>query len=190
MPNQCEVVLDMKRFSAVLVVTLCCVAFVAGGANSTFAQRQKPTGHEIARAAKVAKLNRRASTTSEKDGKKVTVTPMDLSKINNLKDLEKGHVIAVIDVKGILELPDGKYNLFVAKSNDAWQAFFESGGRIAKQDENVKVSSKEIDERKVGPEPDVMAPIGPNILCFQCHSPNGGLYWVCIELPRWVNLNG
>src|SRR5690242_2955273 len=181
---------SMKRFSSLLIVTLSFVAFVAGGANSTFAQRENPTGREIARAAKVAKLNPSASETSEKDGKKVTVTPIDLSRINNPKDLEKGYVVAVINVKGILELPDGKYNVFVAKSNDAWQAFFESGGRIAKQDESVKVSSKELEVSARGTQPDVMAPIGPNIICFFCHSPYGGLYQVCIELPRWVNLNG
>ena len=150
---------------------------VCSAVNSTFAQRKMPTGEEIAKSAKSAKLNRQASATSEKDGMKVTVTPMDLSKIKTPKDLEKGQVVAVVDVKGLPDLPNGEYNLFVVKLNGGWQEIFESGGKIVGQAEQVEVSSTKPDERNTSTGPViVLAPGGcwcvsicNGRLCMMCH---------------------
>ena len=90
---------------------------------------QLPTGETIAKAAKAARLKPKASTTSEKYGMKVRVTPTDLSNVKSSEDLAMGQVIAVVDVKGVPDLPNGRYNLFVVKLNDGWQEFLESGGR-------------------------------------------------------------
>lgn len=122
--------------------------FAAGGANFAFAQGQLPTGEAIARAARGARLNPGASATAEKDGMKATITPVDLSKIKTPKDLEKGQVIAVADVKGIPDMPDGKYNVFLVKLNDGWQEFFESGGKIVKHVKRIQVSLTTTGERR------------------------------------------
>jgi hypothetical protein len=164
----------MKR-----VLCLGLLLSVCGAVNSTFAQRKMPTGEEIAKSAKSAKLNSQASITSEKDGMKVTVTPMDLSKIKAPKDLEKGQVIAVVDVKGFLDLPNGKYNVFVVKSNDGWQAFFESGGKIVEQLKRVEVSSVTSAERK-GVQADIQQ---TNCFCMSICN-NGPSPRVCLMLCR------
>ncbi len=98
--------------------------------SCTFAAAQKiirtplPTGEEITKAAEMAMLNHRASVTAEKDGKKVTVTPVDSTKTKTSQNLEKGQVVGLIDVEGIPELPNGKYVVFVRKSAGRWQAIF------------------------------------------------------------------
>lgn len=152
--------------------------FVAGGANLTFAQGQSPTGEAIARAARGARLNPAASTTAEKDGMRATVTPVDLSKIKTPTDLEKGQVIAVVDVKGIPDMPDGKYNVFVVKLNDGWTEFFESGGKIVKHVKRVEVSSTTPGERRKSTLAVQLVPWcfcvslcpnGPNQPCIMCH---------------------
>ena len=129
-------------------------------------------------------MNPRASTTAEKDGKKVTVTSIDSSKIKTSKELGKGQVVAVLDVEGIPELPNGRYNVFVAKIGGHWQAFFESGGKIVKRDETIEVSSKSPNQHQAGTEPViVMAPVDPRI-CVWFHS-----HWVCFVLNpfHWVS---
>lgn len=151
---------------------------VAGGVYWASAQRRMPTGEEIARAAKAGRLNPRDSATAEEGGKKIAITSMDSSKIKTSTDLEKGQVVAVIDVEGVAELPNGTYNLFLVKLNDHWQVLFESGGKIVKRDRSVEVNSTEPDHRKVGAKPEiVMAPNVPPEICFWFHTR-----WCCIEL--------
>jgi hypothetical protein len=156
----------MKRFSSVCVMTL---FFVAVGPYAAFAKAQMPTGEEIAKAAKAAKLNSEASATAKKDGQKVTVTSMDFSKIKTPKDLEKGQVVAVIAVKGVRGLPNGKYDVFLIKTNDRWHAFFESGGKIVKEDNHVEVSSTKSDGERVNIRPVIEMPPPPGFcadICF------------------------
>jgi hypothetical protein len=66
--------------SMVLLFASCGIALAAKG--------QTPKGPEIERAAKSVKLSLRNSTTAERDGMKVTVTPTDLDNIKTA-DLEK-----------------------------------------------------------------------------------------------------
>jgi len=155
--------------------------FMGVGVSLALVQAKKPTGEEIARAAKAVNLNLGASATAEKDGMKVTFTPMDFSKIKTPTDLEKGQVVAVVDVKGIPELPNGKYNVFLVKSNDRWQAFFESGGRIVEQCERVEVSSTKPNERRMSTGPVIV--LTPSCFCVTICS-NGPGRQVCANLCR------
>lgn len=143
----------MKRFFAFCITIL---LLLVAAANLSFAQGQIPTGEQISRAAKATKLDRGSSTTAEKDGMKVTVTPADLSKIKSSKDLEKGQIVAVVDVNGIPELPNGRYNVFLLKSNDRWQSFLESGGKIAGDFKRVELSSTKPDERQSRRQPEIV----------------------------------
>lgn len=128
----------MRLFPSVRITTF---LLVAGSAYLASAKNQMPTSEDIVRAVKAVKLNPRASTTAEKDGMKVTLTPIDFSTIKKPNLLEKGQIIAVVDVRGTPELPNGKYNVYVVKSNDGWRAFFASGSKIVEQCTHVDVTT-------------------------------------------------
>jgi hypothetical protein len=96
----------------------------------TFAKNDVPTAEEFARATRSIKLNASLSKTDEREGGKVTVTGTDLSNLKSVRELEKGQVIAVVQATGIKDLPNGKYNVYVAKRDRRWQAFFLSRGKL------------------------------------------------------------
>ena len=167
----------MKRVLYLGLLLSVCV--VAGGVNSAFAQRQIPTGEQIAKSAKSAKLNPAASITADKNGIKATVTPVDLSKIKSPKNLEKGQVIAVVDITGVPDLPDGKYNVFVVKLNDGWQELFESGGKILKQTK-IEVTSSQPGARTMGFKAGIE--LGGSCFCVSiCTSQRS---YICMMCPR------
>ncbi len=152
-----------------VLLALCGVALTAKG--------QAPIGSEIARAAKSIKLDRRNSTTAERDGLKVTVTPTKLDNVNTAQ-LEKGYIIAVIDVSGG-PVPDrGRHNLFVAKLNGEWRAFLESNARV-KEMKNYQVVASSGSER-ISRRPEVV--VLPTCWCAtQCWGT--GLNAFCL-IPR------
>jgi len=152
---------------------------VFSGINSTLAQRQMPTGDEIARAAKAAKLNPRDSATSKKYGMTVKVTPMDLSNINTPEDIANGQVVAVVDVKGVRDLPDGEYNVFVVKVNNVWQESFEFDGKIVGQAKRLEVSSTKPSERQAGTGPMVVLSPGGCWCVSYCPNGNSGFCLMC-----------
>ena len=110
------------------------------------AKGQTPTSAEIARTAKSIKLDARNSTTAERDGLKVTVTPTHLANVKPAQ-LEKGYVISVIDVAGGPDAGNGRHILFVAKFRDGWRAFLESNGKV-KELKDVQITQTNGSERK------------------------------------------
>ena len=141
--------------------------------------RKMPTGEEIAKAAKFATLNSAAFSTTENDGIKVIVMPVDLSKVKNIKDLENGQVIAVVAFEGNPHLPDGKYNVYVVKLNDGWHEFFESGGKLFGPAKRVEITMTKPNERR-GVIGTVMVP--GSCWCVSI-CPNGNV-GVCIMCQR------
>lgn len=107
--------------SMLLFLISCAIASTANG--------QTPTGREIAKAAKSLKLRPQDSTSAERDGMRVTLTPTDTSNVK-ITDMEKGFVIAVVDVVDPSGEGNGRYNLFVMKSRGHWRAFRESNGQV------------------------------------------------------------
>ena len=137
------------------IVVAMVVLFVFFGIALT-AKGQTPTSLEVARAAKSIKLDRRNSTTAERDGLKVTVTPANLANVKTAQ-FEKGYVIAVIDVTGGLDAGNGRHNLFVAKFRDGWRAFLESNGKV-KELKNVQITETNGSERKTMPPQVIVVP--------------------------------
>lgn len=150
------------------------VLLVAAFGIALTAEGQTPKAQEIERAAKSIKLKPRDSTTAERNGMKVTVTPTDSAK-SKTADFEKGVVIAVVDTVGVPDLPDARYNLFAVKSNGRWRAFLEANGRVT-EFQNVKATETNAGERTI-PLPElILAPkcscgsicvgSGKNMACF------------------------
>lgn len=167
----------MKRVRPVCCITLFFVAIGAGGA---FAKSSRPTGEEIARAAKTLKLDRQTTATAQERDKKVTITLADFSGVKNRGDLENGYVAGVIDVKGTPGLPDGRYNLFLLKKNQRWHALFESGGRIIKQDDRVEIRSTKSHAERIRPIINLLS--GGICLPSPPHPPIYPYEIVCVHL--------
>ncbi len=109
------------------------------------ARRDKPSGAEIAQKASSAVLDSENSTTGEKNGKKIKLTPANLPQGKSEAELEDGQVIGVLEneVGGDeTGLPPGKYNLFLAKVGNDWHTYAESGGRIVAEAARVKVEKQ------------------------------------------------
>lgn len=134
--------------SMVLLFASCGIALAA--------KDQTPKGPEIERAAKSVKLSLRNSTTAERDGMKVTVTPTDLDNIKTA-DLEKGVVIAVVDAVGVPNLRNARYNVFAVKANGRWRAFLESNGLVT-EFKNVQTTEMNAGEQTAMSPQVVLAP--------------------------------
>ena len=161
----------MFKQKQILLSTVVLVAFF--GVALT-AKGQTPTNAEIARTAKSIKLDARNSTTAERDGMKVTVTPTDLASVKPAQ-LEKGYVIAVIDVIGGPEAGNGRHNLFVARFKGSWRAFLELNGKV-KELKNVEITQTKHSERKSLPPQVVLKPPCWNLTpCW-----GSGLYAYCL----------
>src|SRR2546425_6426298 len=97
-----------------MLIALMCVLSVP-----LFATRKvNPSGSEIAKKAPSAVLDSENSTTGEKNGKKVKLTPAKLDQLKNEADLEAGQVIGLLETEAAGDetgLPPGKYNIFAAK---------------------------------------------------------------------------
>ena len=162
----------MFKQKQILLSTVVLVAFFS---IALTAKGQTPTSAEIAQTAKSIKLDRSKSTTAERDGMKVTVTPTHLANVKTAQ-LEKGYVIAVIDVTGGPEAGNGRHNLFVAKSSGGWRAFLELNGTV-KELKNVEITETNGRERKYLPLEVILAPGG--CWCMsQCWG--SGVHKVCL----------
>jgi hypothetical protein len=135
----------MKRFPPVCVIIL---FFIEIGICGASAKSKIPTGEEIAVAAKAVTLNRSAAITGKKDSVRLTLTPVSFSKMITSRVLEKGQVVALLEATGVSDLPNGKYAVFLMKSNGQWLGVFESGGKIVARCTRVRVSSTNPSERR------------------------------------------
>jgi hypothetical protein len=161
----------MARLSPVVVLLLCIIA------QPAFAERKEPpTGKEISDKAKNAKFDKDGAGMAEKDGKKVTVTPADLSDVKAEKDLEDGAVIGQLETETDAgKLPPGKYNLFAAKVNGEWHVYAEAGGKLAGEAKKVKMEKME----KTGKPGKWKVEIG-SINIYGCWVLFGG--WFCVDI--------
>lgn len=94
------------------------------------------------------------------------------------RTFEQDYVADIVDVKGTPGLPDGKYNLFIAKTNKGWRAVFESAGKIVKQDRRVKVSPTNPHGDKISIRPVLVITGGGQI----CLPPPRPYAVICIHL--------
>jgi len=134
----------MKRIPGVLVLVLCLAALPAWAAR-----KEKPTGKEIADKAKAAKLDPANAIIGEKEGKKIKLTPADLSHVKTEAELEDGQMIGVLETEVAGDetpLLPGKYNLFLTKVGNDWHVYAESEGKIVA--EAVRVKMEEAKEKK------------------------------------------
>jgi len=129
--------MNARSSRSVLVVSLLWLATIP-----VLAERKgPPTGKEIAQKANSAKLDASNAVVGEKVGKKIKMTPADLSEFS-YEDLENGQVLAVIegDLAGDeTSLPAGKHNIFVTKVGSTWHAYAEADGRIVAEAKRVRV---------------------------------------------------
>jgi hypothetical protein len=143
-----------------LIYATCLASLIVsvGGTSFASAQSHLPTGEQIAKAAKAARLNLAVAATAEKYGRRVTVTPIDFSKINTAKNLEKWQVIAVVDATCIPGLRNGRHDVLVARLSGQWHAFFETGGKIVSENGRLEVSSKTDGAKTVNLRPVITMP--------------------------------
>lgn len=132
--------MNINSKSSGVVLFLACLSLTALPAQA--ARKDKPAGQEISEKAKAVKLDPANAATAERGGKKIKVTPVDLSHVKTEADLEDGQVVGVLETEVAGDetgLPPGKYHIFVAKVGDVWHAYAESGGTIAAEAKRVRV---------------------------------------------------
>ncbi len=97
-------------------------------------------GTSLVLAAETVHLNTKHKTIATQGVKKVALTPAIAQKGFGAKELEKGQIVGVIETENIDNIPNGKYNIFVAKAGNTWQAHLESNGKIVAKSKSVKVT--------------------------------------------------
>lgn len=130
-------------------------------------RQQKPTGQEIIEKSKERKLDSENSFEAERKGKKVKFTPVEMPTINTFEEIEGGQMIGVLEYDLETEkLPKGKYNVFIAKVNENWEGYLETGGKIIKEAHKVSIGRHYFGERKVK-KPKFKFIEGSLTLCFR-----------------------
>jgi hypothetical protein len=119
-------------------LTLLTLLFLGSVTPAALAKR--PTGEEITKKAKAAKLDKGNSASAMIKGQKVQFTPVEGDQRLSQSELEEGVVLGVLDTeaKGG-KLPAGRYNAYAAKDDGDWKVYLESDGRIVQEVRNVKV---------------------------------------------------
>ncbi len=141
----------MSRKTVVLIVALgfffalgTGLASAAGPAASATAdpQAQQAAPRQAVAAQQLAavRLNAALRTVATQGVKRVALTPAIAPKGFGLRELESGQVVGVIETKSINDVPDGKYNVFVARVGNQWQAQLQSEGRIVARSKGVEVT--------------------------------------------------
>ncbi len=114
-------------------------------------RKDKPNGTEIAEKAKGIRLQEDRALQAKKDGKNIKFVPSDLGRVKSLDEFENGQVMGVLDTEAEGDetgLPPGKYNIFLSNIDGKWQAFAESGGKIAAASARVDINHHKMEERK------------------------------------------
>jgi len=105
--------------------------------------KPKIGGPEVAARARRAHVDSPRRTGAEMKGKKSHFTPAHLDHLRKKEELEEGQVVGVLDTElagDETDLPPGKYNLFLRKSeDDEWEAVAEAEGRIVSKAARVTV---------------------------------------------------
>lgn len=97
------------------------------------ARKEKPTGQEIAKKAKKAKLEPKRALQAKRYGKRVKFTPANLDHVAKINELDDGVILGELETELEKEetgIPPGKHNLLLAGLETGWQIYAESGGEI------------------------------------------------------------
>lgn len=97
------------------------------------ARSKPPTGKEIKEKAKAATLDTAKVGSGSKGGKTAKFTPANLHHLKRVEDFEEGQFIGVLDTEiegDRAKLPAGTYNMFIAKVDNDWKVYAESGGEV------------------------------------------------------------
>lgn len=114
-------------------------------------RKDKPSGREISDRAKGISLQEDRALHAKREGKNIKFTPADLGHVKSLDEFENGQVMGVLDTEAEGDetgLPPGKYNVFLSNVDGKWQAFAESGGKIAATASRVDINQHKMEERK------------------------------------------
>ncbi len=113
--------LSLKRgllFSCTTVFALMLSSVWAAG------PAERPSSKEISEKARGAELDPANSATAEYNGKRFTFTPARQAPGLKMADIENGVIAGAVD-NGFsdITLPEGRYQVYVAKINNQWRAY-------------------------------------------------------------------
>lgn len=106
------------------------------------ARKEKPTGEEMAKKAKKAKLEPKRALHAKRYGKRLKFTPANLDHIRKMSELDDGVILGELETELEKEetgIPPGKHSLFLAGLENGWQIYAESDGEIVGKAAQVRL---------------------------------------------------